>query len=84
LSSVRHQPGQRRAAWAHRYNTTVLSFAGWREIHTLDDERKMDFESANRFGQHVAGTCRNLGYAIAEVPRLPTFVVDVIQGRPGN
>ena len=75
----------RRAASAYRYNEVALCFAGWREIYTLDDERKMDFESARRFGEEARETYRRLGYRTTEVPMVPIeerlrFIVDVITG----
>jgi len=75
-----------RAAKTYRYNPTVFYFPGWPDIYTLDDERKMDFESANGFGEKVAGVYRRLGYRSIEVPRIPIagrvgFIVDAIQGK---
>lgn len=72
-----------RAARIYRYNETVLYFAGWRDIYTTDDERKMDFDSANRFGQNAASVNSRLGYRTVEVPRVPaderaSFILDVI------
>ena len=74
-----------RAAATFRYNKVVLWFVGWREIYALDDERKMDFESARRFGEKVARTYERLGYKTVEVPNVPVeerleFIVDVING----
>lgn len=74
-----------RAASTYTYNRIVLYFAGWREIYTPDDERKMDFEAATRFGETAAGIYRQLGYKTIEVPRVPLedriqIVVEVIHG----
>ena len=78
-----------RAAKTYRYNPTVLYFAGWIDIYTLDDERKMDFKSANMFGAKVAGVYRRLGYQSIEVPRVPIddrvrFIADAIQGKQAD
>ena len=53
------------------FDRAIPDFAGWREIYTLDDERKMDFRSANRFGETVEGIYYRLGYRTVEVPRIP-------------
>jgi len=74
-----------RAPSTYTCNKKVFYFAGGREIYTVDDERKMDFESANIFGENVARIYERLGYKTVEVPRVPVgerveFIVDVIQG----
>ncbi len=60
-----------------------------RQIYTLDEERKMDFESANRFGETAARTYERLGYETLEVPRVSieertNFVIGVIDGSLGG
>ena len=59
-----------RAAATYMYSKTVICFPAWKEIYTLDDERRMDFESAKRFGETVAATYRRLGYETIELPRV--------------
>ena len=58
-----------RAAEVYRYNPTVLYFGGWREIYTLDEERKMSFELANEFGNNAQEVYARLGYKTVEVPK---------------
>ena len=72
-----------RAAATYRYNATAFYFAGWREIYAVDDERKMDYESAGGFGENAARAYERLGYRTGEVPRIPLdervrFILDVI------
>ena len=43
-------------------------FKGWKEIYTTDDERKMDYESADKFGSNVSYIYKELGYNLIEVP----------------
>jgi predicted ATPase len=74
------------SAKTHLHNPTVFHFAVWADIDPLDDERRMDLESANRFGEQAAGVYRRLGYRPLEVPRIPIderlrFFVDAIQGK---
>ncbi len=78
-----------RAATTYRYNAAVFFFAGWSEIYTLDDERRMDFESARRFGERVNDIYGRLGYKTIDVPRVSTeeraeFIVDAIGQRLGS
>jgi predicted ATPase len=58
------------ASQAFRYNPTVFYFAGWQEIYTNDEERKIDFVGAQAFGVEVKAIYERLGYRILEVPRL--------------
>jgi predicted ATPase len=73
-----------RAAANHRYNRRVFYFAGRKEIYALDEERKMDFESATRFGENVMRIYKGLDYAIIEVPltdieKRAQFIIDAIE-----
>lgn len=73
-----------RAATKYTYNTKVFYFAGRREIYVLDDERRMDFDSARRFGENVMRIYKELGYGITEVPLIgiegrAQFIIDVIE-----
>ncbi len=52
----------------YSYNTNVFMFKGWKEIYTTDDERKMDYESADKFGSNVSYIYKELGYNLIEVP----------------
>lgn len=58
------------ASQTFRYNPTVFYFAGWQEIYTTDEERKIDFAGAQAFGLDVKAIYERLGYRILEVPRL--------------
>ncbi len=50
------------------YNKNVFMFSGWEEIYTTDDERKMEFDSAKKFGINVLSIYKELGYNIVDVP----------------
>ncbi len=52
----------------YRYNKNIFCLKGWEEIYTTDDERKMDFQSANEFGEKIYRIYRQLGYNIITVP----------------
>ena len=56
------------ASKLYSYNTNVFMFKGWKEIYTTDDERKMDYESADKFGSNVSYIYKELGYNLIEVP----------------
>jgi predicted ATPase len=78
-----------RAASRYTCNSKVFYFPGWPEIYAQDDERKMDFAAASRFGETVAGVYERLGYRILTVPLVSIeererFIVDVINGRAGG
>jgi predicted ATPase len=75
-----------RAAARYRYGTRVFWFRGWKEIYTQDDERRMDYRSAEEFGNRVAGIYEQLGYSLVEVPRAAReerarFIIDAVEGR---
>lgn len=56
-----------KAAEEFRYNKYVFMFNGREEIYTNDDERKMDFETANNFGINVKKIYENLNYTVIDV-----------------
>jgi len=56
------------AAKVYLYNKNVFMFNGWEEIYTTDDERKMEFDSAKKFGINVSNIYKELGYNVIEVP----------------
>jgi predicted ATPase len=58
------------ASQEFRYNPTVFYFAGWQEIYTNDEDRKISFAGAQAFGVDVKAIYESLGYRILEVPRL--------------
>lgn len=51
-----------------RYNKHVFLFKGWEEIYTNDEERKMSYMLAEKFGENIMKIYRDLGYEIIEVP----------------
>jgi predicted ATPase len=56
------------AATIHRYNDPVFVLPSWREIYITDAERRMTFDAAKAFGEHVRRSYVDLGYAVVEVP----------------
>jgi predicted ATPase len=56
------------ASKLYKYNENVFMFNGWKEIYSTDEERKMDYDSANRFGKNVSCIYKELGYNITDVP----------------
>jgi len=56
------------AAKLYLYNKNVFMFNAWEEIYTTDDERKMEFDSAKKFGINVSNIYKELGYNIIDVP----------------
>ncbi len=59
----------RRAITAQRYGGKVFWFPPWQAIYTQDDERKLDFDGAKRFGNLIAQSYRQSGYAMIPVPK---------------
>lgn len=53
------------------YNRTVFAFNAWKEIYTNDEERKMSFNLAEKFGINVKKIYKDSGYEIIDVPFLP-------------
>lgn len=56
------------ASKTYRYNAHVFLLSGWEEIYVNDEERKVDFKTANKFGQDVRRIYEELEYSIIEVP----------------
>lgn len=59
------------AAAESRYNKHVFMFNGCEDIYTNDDERKVDFQTANNFGIELRKIYKGLDYTIIDVPLLP-------------
>jgi len=59
----------RQAVTARRYARHVFWFPPWQAIYHQDDERKLDFDGAKRFGNLIAQSYRQSGYVMVEVPR---------------
>ncbi|MDQ3020366.1 MAG: AAA family ATPase [Bacteroidota bacterium] len=71
------------ASKVYLYNKNVFMFKGWKEIYTTDDERKMDFDSAKKFGVSVSDIYKELGYNIIDVPFISVekrveYIIDLI------
>ncbi|MEO6695202.1 MAG: AAA family ATPase [Ignavibacteria bacterium] len=56
------------ASNVYQYNKNVFMLSGWKEIYVTDDERKMEFASAEKFGVRVSDIYKGLGYNIVNVP----------------
>jgi len=56
------------ASKEYRYNKNVFLFNGWEEIYAKDEERKVDFRTADNFGKRVRQVYEELGYSIIDVP----------------
>jgi predicted ATPase len=59
------------AAAEFRYNKHVFMFNGCEDIYKNDDERKVDFQTANNFGMELRKKYKGLDYTIIDVPLLP-------------
>lgn len=57
-----------KAANEYRFNQNVFFFGGWKEIYTTEDERKMGFKEADKFGKNVRLVYEKLGYNIHNAP----------------
>ena len=56
------------AANQYRYNKRIFFLPAWKEIYETDDERKMTFDQAMRFGDDIRKIYEDLGYSIIDVP----------------
>lgn len=56
------------ASMQYRFNRYVFMFNGWKEIYTTDDERKMSYVQADKFGKSLRKIYNNCGYFICDVP----------------
>lgn len=59
----------RTAAQLYRYNKLVFLAPAWADIYRQDDERKMTYDQARRFGDNMGPIYRDLGYDLVEIPR---------------
>ena len=57
-----------KAAKELRYNKSIFMFRGWEEIYTTDDERTVDFKTADTFGSILEKIYTELDYNIIDVP----------------
>lgn len=56
------------ASKEYRFNKNVFLFVGIEEIYVNDEERKMSFELADKFGKDVRKIYESLDYIVHEVP----------------
>lgn len=54
----------------YRYASVVFLAPPWREIYTMDAERKQDFAEAEKTFEVMMDVYRELGYEVVELPRL--------------
>lgn len=69
------------ASGKYLFNQNVFMFSGWCEIYVNDDERKMSYELAEKFGIDVKNIYTDSGYTIHDVPNVSVdervkFIVD--------
>jgi len=58
-------------AWRLRYNNRVFVAPPWKEIYGPDEERRQSFDVAVRTYEAMVRTYEDLGYTLAELPRVP-------------
>ena len=56
------------AARRHRYNAQVFLLPAQEDIYRQDEERRMTFAQARRFGETIRKIYEELGYAIVALP----------------
>lgn len=61
-------PQAQKATEIFRYNTTVFVLPPWQAIYTNDDDRKMPYDAAEKFGESLRTIYQNNNYHIVEVP----------------
>jgi predicted ATPase len=59
-----------KGAEEYRYNKRVFIAPPWKEIFHPDQERKQDFDEAIRTYESLAGTYKEFGYDLVELPRV--------------
>lgn len=69
LSNVPVPTHVQTAARLFRYNTRVFIAPPWPEIFEQDDERKQDFNEAQRTYDAMTKTYQSLGYTLIELPK---------------
>ncbi|HAY34444.1 MAG TPA: AAA family ATPase [Ignavibacteria bacterium] len=72
------------AAKVYSYNNIVFMFNGIEEIYTTDDERKMNYKAAEKFGFNVKEIYKELGYYVTDVPYMSeeersSFIIETIE-----
>ncbi len=59
----------RTASQLYRYNKLVFYVPAWVDIYRQDDERRMTYDQACRFGDSMGRVYQDLGYDLVEIPR---------------
>jgi len=63
------EPGDEvNASQIYHYNNIVFFTPSWEAIYRQDDERKMSFQEAAQFGDHLRSIYQKLQYQLIEVP----------------
>jgi predicted ATPase len=62
------QGSSKNASGVYRYNKTVFITPPWKEIYSTDDERKMSFDQASKFGDELRRIYIDFEYEIIEIP----------------
>ena len=52
----------------YKYNINVFFLNGWKEIYVNDEERKVDFDTADQFGKSIKQIYEALEYRTIDVP----------------
>lgn len=71
------------AAKEYRFNKHVFIFNGWEAIYMTDDERKMSFASADKFGIELKKIYEDHGYILHDVPNTTAedrteYIIDIV------
>jgi predicted ATPase len=61
-------PAGENAAHLYRYNRRVFVAPAWEQIYCTDDERKLPFSLARRFGDDVQAIYERFGYTLIDLP----------------
>ncbi len=54
----------------YRYSPKVFYLPAWEEIYETDDERKLDFDGACRFGDLIRAAYLSSNYELIELPKV--------------
>ena len=61
-------PPAKNAAHLYRYNPQVFVAPAWEKIYCTDDERKLPFSVACKFGKDLRAIYERLGYTLVDLP----------------
>jgi predicted ATPase len=86
LIDLNHDASIRDACQQYRYASPVFLAPAWREIYHIDNERKQDFDEAQRTAYLLRLVYQECGYENIELPRATPsdradFVLDVLKAR---